>query len=337
MATTYTFTIRATDSSVPPQTADRTFSLTVDIKALLAVGQGLEPNIEVLQSPGYAPVFSSLPSPVTETAFSPDGTKMAVGMDDGKVRIYSTSNWALLRTITVGLGPRVNVAFSPNSQYLAATATRSDNDAYRLAVYEVSSGTLETFYDTGSVEEEIAGMAFDPVADVIAIVVYEQENFYLRLLDSSDMSLISETLLTPSVVQFTLGSRIKTRYSPDGSFIAIASGSLKVFNVNTSTLVSLPIIPSLAVDFSPDAAILASLHPQWGVVLINTATWTTITSFDARMAQPRDLSYAPDGDMISVVGNTFPFIRMFFPSGVPVYPDLRLSAAATNVQFSPIL
>jgi len=75
------------------------------------------------------------PASITAVAFSPDGTRLATGAEDGLVLIWSTEDWKPLRACKGHIKQVDDVGFSPDNRWLASTS-----DAGTVRVWNVDTG-----------------------------------------------------------------------------------------------------------------------------------------------------------------------------------------------------
>lgn len=100
-----------------------------------------------------------------KTAFSVDGSVMAIGLNDGHIQLYSTKNNALLIDRKVGSGTVSELVFSPKQKRFAAL-TQEPNLGWKVSVWSYSEeGAIAAL---GSVESEanwLTGLIFDPLGE----------------------------------------------------------------------------------------------------------------------------------------------------------------------------
>lgn len=135
--------------------------------------------------------------------WSPDGTYLAVGSRDGRMRIFDGTSFELVRTLEVYSGRDETVssgAWSPDSRYLAISGAR------KTTLWEVDSGTVvRSLFGTC---ERIDKLNWHPNRPVIFGVMGE-------LLMASD--------LTTGTVKYKVHPHddlIAAALSPDGKWIA---------------------------------------------------------------------------------------------------------------------
>jgi WD40 repeat protein len=99
-------------------------------------------------------------------AYSPGGTTLAVGDDDGSTYLWSAASGRLLATLTDpgGQGPNA-VAFSPAGTTLAV----GDQDGSTY-LWSVASGRLfATLSDAGDSSGQVEAVAFSPDSALLAV------------------------------------------------------------------------------------------------------------------------------------------------------------------------
>lgn len=190
------------------------------------------------------------PSPMGPTnatravAFSPDGSTLATGSEDGKVRLWNVKSAALEQTLTGQSGDVTSLSFSPDGETLASGGTNKT-----VILWNARTGALKGSIDIGEV---VLTVAFSPDGKLLAVGGLR----HVRLLDSKVGEQKSLLALSGTFVRSVV-------FSPDGSLLASASDGdpitiweLKTGTVKQSLAGHEQDVYSLA--FSPDGQTLAS-------------------------------------------------------------------------------
>jgi WD40 repeat protein len=145
--------------------------------------------------------------PVLSTAISADGTWIATGTDEGKVRVWDLSSGApLFEPVEQGNQPILDVAFSPDGTLLAS-ASRD----FKLRLAESRSGKPR--FEPIAFENVLQEVAFSPDGTHVAGVPF-QEN--LPIVEVATGKVVRR--LHHSDACRTL------RFSHDGSMLAVSTG-----------------------------------------------------------------------------------------------------------------
>jgi WD40 repeat protein len=98
---------------------------------------------------------------VLSMVFSRDSSKVVTACEDGKVRIFSASNWNLLHTLSGHTGPVHWAEFSPDGQWVA-----SAGEDKTVRIWSVETGQLVQTLEES--QEPVETVAFSPNGEYVA-------------------------------------------------------------------------------------------------------------------------------------------------------------------------
>jgi WD40 repeat protein len=184
---------------------------------------------------------------LNEFSFSPDGSLIAAGASDGRIRIWRTSDGTLLRTLSINSQQVMKVDFSPQGSVLAAV---SQFDKPQVLLWRVSDGTLLQKWE----ESSIGNIHFSPNGEILAIASRNR----IVLLQISDGVRLDTLTSTGPVQSFD--------FSPDGTLLASAETNnentvLTIWLVSNGTMVWRSLENPegyFDVKFSPNGTLLAT-------------------------------------------------------------------------------
>jgi len=275
--------------------------------------------------------LSVYPRQATSMAFSPDGTKLAIGtyhglFSEGKGAVemwessdgwQSSSNAALVHTTTHHLGQVHTLAFSADGTRFASGGDEGSN-----VVQQVSNGAV------------LQGMAVYYHAIVSA--TYDNRPSPILSLDfSSDGSLACGTRDNTIVVWDASYAQVWSNttahasnvtavaFSPDGS--QLASGSLDG-TVKTHSTAGWSLIRTFSghsdgvcsVAFSPDGSVLASGGNDQTARLWNTASGSSLAVLSGHADAVSAIGFAPDGNTVVTGGDDHTVRTWTVPGGAAV-------------------
>jgi WD40 repeat protein len=219
---------------------------------------------------------------VTTMALSPDGQLLALPGANHTVKIYRTIDGTLVQTLVGHTEDITGLAFSHDGTLLASGAFFDDfNNPIKL--WNVSNWTLL---------RELTGPVFGPF---IAI------NF------SADDTLISATCEgVPAVWRVSDGGFVRTfstggqltRFSPDGTLLAVASNPIRVYCTSDWAQVAALSDQNQALAFTPDGHYLAAAG-QSQIQFWRLSDWTLRLFYDRELGYPgrgvTSLAFSADG------------------------------------------
>lgn len=340
MATRYTFTVRATDSSVPPQIIEREFTLDVDIRAFLALGfnrsetDGL--NLDIRSTPLFSiaaqPALNVIPKFAN---FNLQGTRLAFGVPDG-IRILDTTSWSYLTTPSIVADDHPAVAYNPAGDRLLVRY--KNGGEHHLNVYNASTNALVNTKLLDNGEGWDGEVAYSPnglyyAANFVDTVV-EGESPQTVLYNASTHNTVGASPLIPDRTG-------PMHFSPDSAFLAVGHvGGFSVFSVPAMTPLPVPALGTRAqaLRFSPDGNYLAVTTDRETFVFDFSPSWGIMFSSRNR---GNALSWSPDGTRLAIPTAAQPWVRMVNTDNWAFIPineqNLNARAPISTMAFSPVI
>jgi WD40 repeat protein len=229
---------------------------------------------------------------MASACFSPDGTLLLAGYDDGTTRVWDTTQGTLIRIIQEGqrFGPVTTVTFSPDGTHFARGSRFGG-----IEVYE-RGGTLLFSITTHST---IASATFSPDGKRI-----------MSILDGSTLQ-IWDTSNGAALATFSphRGAILSAVYSPDGLRILTASddGTAATLDSNTGTVLLRLKVQAGAVrsaSFSPDGAHVVTVSSNGFVQTWDSQTGKSEREFSAGTSAILSVAYSSDGSEIMVASQS---------------------------------
>lgn len=204
-------------------------------------------------------------SPLRQTTFSADGTRVAIASEDGVIQVRESQTNNLIRRFDLGEERWIGrLRFGPRDSGLFAASSDSYNSDDNVKVWRIASGEeLASFSPTGGVND----LVFSPDAHVLAVA------------QDDDMTCLWDLTAAGESQCFPLSAAL-IEYSPNGDYVAIASKvDTTVGTINRLALWNKSLAQELnhwdvldnadnmmSVTFSPDGMMLA-VAGQSGVEL----------------------------------------------------------------------
>lgn len=269
-------------------------ALTVEdtVEAHLAIRKAL------IEAPIHAYLRGHLSS-VTAVAYSPDGTIIASGDEDGTIILWDAkTNQAIGDPILAHANDVRQLAFSPNSHLLASLASDSRVYVWNLAQPEPARYRLS--------ESAIAlGVSFSSDGNIIAVAnLSEDESGYISFFDAATLQKKGETTRIPDTTIFLASPA----FSPDGKTLASYGENNTIILWDTETLqpIGEPMeenshITALAI--SPDGSLLASASWDDTIKLWDIATQQQVGApLRGHIASIYSIAFNSDGSLMASAG-----------------------------------
>ena len=224
-------------------------------------------------------------SDVRSACFSRNSRRLAVGCDDGSIRIWQAQGLKLQLVLTAHSGPVAGVAFSPDGKVLYSAGDRS------IRYWDAATGRQLSHLVAHS--QGVSALALSRDGKLLASCGGDQ---LVRLWDAA----------TGKCLHSLAGHRgcvNSLALSPDGKLAVSggADGSVRLWDVRTGRE-----LHCLAehydsvsqVAFSPDGKTIGSCSMDRSVKLWSTATGELLRSINAHAEFVRALAFSPDGNSV---------------------------------------
>ncbi|MCE9548493.1 MAG: serine/threonine protein kinase [Planctomycetia bacterium] len=281
---------------------------------------GLPPVAAAVSSAEPLAVLSANAGPVWSVSFDAAGDTMAMGVEDGSVRLWDLPSKSVKSTWNAHRGMVFASRFSPSGQWLA---TAGDDGEIKLW-NRPQAEPVQTFKHANAVRS----LVFSP----------DEKKLYagdrgggLRVWAIGTEKSVAETVQPGAIYAVAL--------SPDGETLATAGSDKVVRLLNAKNLTEkLPLEghagPVYSLSFRPDGRRLASVGWDKTVRIWDTAGGAPVKSWEAHGGDIWSVAYSPDGKRLATGGKDGAVIVWDAESGKPLATYLGHTNAVHTVAFN---
>ncbi|KAJ1305430.1 hypothetical protein OPQ81_000440 [Rhizoctonia solani] len=270
-------------------------------------------------------------SEIFSVAYSPDGTRVAVGTEDGAVRILDAHTGTQILSLSQSDSREANsVAFSPDGNTVASGHGGKDCS---LRVWDSNNGTL--IARTQSCDADIHCVSFSPDGVRLAFGSYGKDVYIWNSQDHT----VFQSPMNHFYHVFAVA------FSPDGTLVASSSsistkGTIHLWNSHDGTPVTLPLQGHtghvMSIAFTPDGTRLVSGSEDKTIRVWNVSDGSPVSSpFKGHTQGIRSVAVSPDGTRVAS-GSNDRTVRVWKLDGTLVAgPFAGHTARICSVAYSP--
>lgn len=254
-------------------------------------------------------------------AFSPDGTRVATGSDDGTIKLWDAVTGQEIETLSPNQGQVNVVDFSPDGTCIASAG--SDKT---IKIHDVRSGKI--FASLEGHENYITALAFTPDGQQLVSVGFDAT---VKRWESDKWHEVSTFRIGETVMDVA--------FSPDGKrLVSCVNSGIYLWDATTGQELARrdnAVAWAQSVAFSPDGMKIAAAG--YGVVTLwNVELTQKLWTGDGKAGWVRDLSFSPDGARIASTGEIDGLLRVWdVSSGLQIAPLAGHGGSVAGVAFSP--
>jgi WD40 repeat protein len=295
--------------------------------------------------------------------YSPDGKTFAVGLDNGIIKVYTTSDWWTLCTLEGHRGRVTDMAFSPDSVRIAS---RSSDHTVRL--WDLRTGMC--IHTLNGYDDSFEGVAYSPQGDQIASASNEAIKVWDVESGECHDICIGHTRKVLGIIYSPRGGQVASRsedstvriwdvetgecrhvlkghkysitslaYSPQGDQLASASydDTLRLWDVASGECLHNLRGHSyiLSVLYSPNGNQVASTSADASLWLWDTYRGVCLHILEGHTDWVRTAVYSPEGDLIVSASDDRTLRLWDSTTGVCRQTLLGHSSEVLNVVISP--
>ena len=251
---------------------------------------------EVFSAPTTAPLSSGAIG-AGMVAYSPDGTRVAVGLRDGRIKIWNVVT-GQERTFQGHTGPVHRTAFDPDGSRLASA---SDDNTARI--WDVATGKQLLVFNGHS--DNVESVVFSPDGKRVASGSQDQT---IQIWDSNTGTVL-KTLSAKAIINVDGNPVYGLAFSPDGSQLgtSFVYGSIANWDLQTGKPLFSFVVGQegvFSIAFSPDGSRLALTSGNGVAKVLDSQTGKEILSLGSDSSLSNSLSYSRDGKRIATASST---------------------------------
>ncbi|KAK3823453.1 MAG: WD40-repeat-containing domain protein [Benniella sp.] len=231
--------------------------------------------------------FLTQESQANSCAYSPDGKTLAVGLEDGKINVYATSNWERIRALSGHTSYVCSVSYSPNGSQIASA---SGDSTARL--WNTETGSLPLILSGHT--RLVTRVAYSPRGCQVASASADKT---VRLWDATTGDCIRTIHGHDRAV-------LGVAYSPKGLEIASCGVDLTIRLWNAMTGECFRILSGhtgfvQSVAYSPQGDQIASSSRDMTVRLWDAETGACRHVLRGHSGDVNNIAYSPNGEQVA--------------------------------------